>query len=135
MRRYYISTVIGDGFSPLTSYRPKLADVPGVNYSCEIKTDPATGNPLLPWALCIVTGNRHGQIISDADNTPLPDVALDMKMSSMHTPTKTKFKNDCAKIGLPASFVDNTDGYRDAIRGIGRLLNPVFDENYFDVSE
>lgn len=135
MKRYYLSDVIGDGFSPETAFRPALAIIPGLNYASEMRSDPITGKPLDTFALCIVTGNKHGFVMADSRNTALPDVSLDVKINAISVGVKNKFKADVTKVGLDSTFIDNSDGYRDAIRALGQKLNPNFNENNFDVSE
>ena len=134
MKRYYLSPIIGDGQSPETSYRPKLADIPGISYVSEMKTD-SIGKPMLNWALCLVSGNKHGLLISDPSIKALPDVSLDVKMNAINNVTRARFISDTASFGIDTAFINSADGYRDSIRGLGMLLNPVFNENNFDISE
>lgn len=131
-KRYYISPIVGDG-SIDNPYRPKVADH-GVAWSGAIPTGP-DGKPLKPWALVIVAAKNHAALIADPDIDDLPDFPLDGKVSSVHTATKNAMKAKMEKRGIATGFVDGTDGYREVIRGIGKLLDPTFDENNFDVAE
>lgn len=131
MKRYYLSPIIGTGAWG-DAYRDVIADVPGVTRKALIKTDPDTGAPLVPWALVQVSTANHSRIISDKRNAVLPDVPLDVKLTAIQSATKAAMKNDFARFGIPTALIDNADGYRDAIRGIGSLLDPNFNENDFD---
>lgn len=130
MKRYYISPIIGDG-SIDNPYRPKVADH-GVAWSGIIQTD-VEGKPLHPWALIVVSANNHASLLADKNIDALPDFPLDGKVGSIKTSTKTKMKNVMAARGIATSIAENADGYRDVIRGIGRVLQADFDENSFDV--
>lgn len=135
MKRYYLSKIIGDGKSPETAFKPKIGLIPGLNYVSEIKTDPATGVPVEQYALCMAAAKNHSAILSDTDNRALPDVPLDVKMNAINAATKSKFVSDLAFFGIDSAFVNSSDGFRDSVRHLGKLLNTNFDENNFDVSE
>lgn len=131
-KRYYISPIIGDG-SENNPYRPKVADH-GVAWSGAIPSGP-DGKPTSSWALVIVAAKNHAAIIADKDIDDLPEFPLDGKVSAIQTQTKNAMKSKMEKRGISTAFVDGTDGYREVIRGIGRQLEPTFDENNFDVAE
>lgn len=130
MKRYYVSPIIGTGDID-DPYRPKVADH-GVAWSGVIPTD-AAGKPTSAWCLVIVSAQNHSAILSDKDIAALPDFPLDGKVSSIHTATKNTMKANLGKRGIVTGFIDGTDGYREVVRGVGRLLQADFDENAFDV--
>lgn len=147
MKRYYICNIIGTG-TEADSYRPAIAreiDAARVtnptfdaSYSVVIPTHPEghpqAGHPKFPHALVIVEANNHGIFAGKPDIDSLPDVALDSKVSSMHTPTKNAMIARLAARGFNGVNVDNADGYREVIRGIGRALDTAFHEDSFDAS-
>lgn len=132
MKRYYVSSIIGDG-SIENPYRPRVADH-GVAWAGNIPTGP-DGKPTSTWALVVVDAKNHAALIADKDIDDLPDFPLDGKVSAIQNATKTTMKTKLAKRGIPTAFIDGTDGYREVIRGVGRLLQADFNENDFDVSE
>lgn len=132
MKRYYISTIIGDG-SEFDPFRPKIADY-GVSWVGVIPSDPTTGQPLFPWTLVLVEAISHASLLADRDITPLPDFPMDGKVSAINTATRNRMVADLQAQGVDTSFIGSADGYRDVIRGIGRALEASFDENGFDVA-
>ena len=132
-KRYYISPIVGTGdeFDP---FRPKVADY-GVPWAGSIPSDPKTGHPTSEWALVVVNAKNHSALLADGAIDALPDFPLDGKVSSVHTVTKNAMINKMKKRGIKTSFIAGTDGYREVIRGVGRLLDEQFDENNFDVAE
>lgn len=132
MKRYYISPIIGDG-SEFDPFRPKIADY-GVSWVGVIPNDPATGLPLFSWCLVRVEAINHGVILADNTIDALPDFPLDGKVSAINTATKNRMMTALANRGIDTSFVGNSDGYRDVIRGVGRVLEPSFDENNLDIA-
>lgn len=132
-KRYYISPIIGDG-SEFNPFRPKVADY-GVSWAGSIPSDPNTGQPLSTWALVVVNAKNHAALLADDAINALPDFPLDGKVSSVHTATKNNMIAKMKKRGINTAFIDSTDGYREVIRGVGKILDPQFDENNFDVAE
>lgn len=139
MKRYYICDIYGNGDidgdgTPQTGpYRPAVADL-GVAWVGAIPTGP-DGRPLYAWALVLVASNDHAKLRNAAGVDPLPDFPLDGKVSSINTATKNAMLARMTARNINRSFVDNTDGYREVIRGIGRQLEPSFDENKFDIAD
>lgn len=132
-KRYYISPIIGTG-SEEDPFRPKVADY-GVSWAGSIPSNPNTGHPTSPWALVIVNAKNHAALLADGTIDALPDFPLDGKVSSVHTATKNAMINKMQARGIDTSFIAGTDGYREVIRGVGKILDPQFDENNFDVAE
>lgn|SRR5574340_20057 len=132
MKRYYISKIIGDG-TEFNAFRPKVAEY-GVPWAGIIATG-VDGKPLLPWAFCIVGGDKHIDLLADADNDGLPDFPLDAKVSAMHKPTKDTMLGKLQARNIDTSFISTVDGYRDIIRKLGQLQEPTFNENGLDVAD
>lgn len=147
MKRYYICDIIGTG-TEMDPYRPAISreieaarvtnPTFDASYSVVIPTHPEghpqAGHPKFPHALAIVEANNHAIFSGKQDIDSLPDVALDSKVSSMHTPTKNAMIARLNARGLRGADVDNADGYREVIRGIGKALDPAFHEDSFDAS-
>lgn len=134
MKRYYLCDIIGDG-SQENAYRPALADE-AVNWTAVMPaSDPNTGAPVSPWALVVVETNNHARLLSKAGVDPLPDFPLDGKVTAIENATRTAVKARLSARGIPTALVDNADGYREVIRGIGRRLEAAFDENNFDIAD
>lgn len=133
MKRYYVCDIIGTG-DPEDAFRPAVADL-GLSYVAEIKSDPVTGVPVLPWALVRVATNNHAPLINTPGVDALPDYPLDGKVSSIHTATKNAMLARLQSRGIDTSFVGAADGFRDVVRGLGLMLNATFSEDSFDVSE
>lgn len=132
-KRYYISPIVGDGteFNP---FRPKVADY-GVAWAGSIPSDPVTGRPTSAWALVVVNAKNHAALLADGAIDALPDFPLDGKVRSVHTATKNNMVSKMKKRGIDTAFIAGTGGYREVIRGVGKLLDAQFDENNFDVAE
>lgn len=127
MKRHYLCKVIGDGTFE-NPYRPSIADIPGVNFVSEHK-------PGTPWALCLVSGNKHALVQALEGTDALPDVSLDIRVGAVEAKAKVKLRADLKKRGIDNKFIDAVDGYREVIRTVGRLLNSQFHEDNFDVAE
>lgn len=131
-KRYYLCDVIGDGTED-NPFRPAVADY-GVNWSGSIPTG-EDGRPTTTWALVIVGAKDHAQLRKDARLDALPDFPLDGKVSAVNTASRNALTAAMSKRGVPTSGLQLADGYRDAIRQIGKSLDPAFDENKFDVAD
>ncbi|HBA72214.1 MAG TPA: hypothetical protein DCZ63_08520 [Geobacter sp.] len=137
MKRYYLAEIEEYEWEPgAIGYRCRASAYPGLLFDGgEILTDPVTGKPTNRFALVLVKAKDHALLINDPKMNPLPMVDLDVKMSSVHTPTKNALIATLKRLGLATEFISNTDGYREVIRALGRVNNPDFDENKFDVNE
>lgn len=136
MKRYYLAEIEEFEFEPgAMAYRCRASAYPGLIFEGgEILTG-ADGKPLYKFSLVLVKSRDHARIINDPLMHPLPDMPLDAKVSSIHTPTKNAMLSKLAALGVDTSWIGTADGYREVIRGIGRINNPNFDENSFDVNE
>lgn len=137
-KRLYLCDIVGTGdeFDP---YRPAVADL-GVSWVGSIPTHPAGhpqhGHPVHTWALVLVAAKDHAALRKLTGVDPLPDFPLDGKVSAINAATKGQMKAALVRRGLNAdSLVDAKDGFREVVRGIGQALDPVFDENKFDVTD
>lgn len=134
MKRYYLCDIIGDGTFG-NFYRPKLADIGVDARVTEMQTDPATGVPTKPWCLVLVADRNHGKLQNVPGVDPLPDYPMDGKVSAINAVARQAMLNRLAARSINGNVVQTADGYREVIRGIGRELNPLFDENNFDVAD
>lgn len=137
-KRLYLCDIIGTGdeFDP---YRPAVADL-GVSWVGSIPTHPEGhpdyGKPAHTWALVLVAAKDHAAVRQHAGVDPLPDFPLDGKVSAINAATKGQMKAALVRRGLNAdAIVDAKDGFREVVRGIGQALDPVFDENKFDITD
>lgn len=134
-KRYYICPVVQmDDGTGMLSYMPSVAALPGVSYSAVMPTGP-DGRPAKDWCLVIVASSDHTAIRALAGVDPLPDFPLDGKVSAIQRQTMVAMKGAAEKRGVDPSLIDGADGYRDALRIIGRALEPAFDENKLDVAD
>ena len=131
MKRYYICDVIGDG-SWENPYRPSIAD-DGIGYVGDIKSDPQTGAPLLPWCLVLVAAPDHTKL-GKPGRDALPDFPLDGKVSAINASAKGVMNAAFNRRGITLDL-NSKDGYRDVIEAIGKQINANFSSNNFDVSE
>lgn len=144
MKRYYVCKIIGDGgrTDPDDVYRPAVEDLRDKlkdGWSAVMPpSDPQTGAPLLPWCLVIVASADHTKF-AHPDVDPLPDFPLDGKVNAINNATRNAVKAKLKLRGLPAALVDGwfeqSDGYRETIRGIGQHINSDFHEDRMDVKE
>ena len=129
MKRYYISPIVGAG-TEADPFRPKVADY-GVSWAGVIKSDQSTGRPRLPWCLVVVEADSHAAILADADIQALPALPLDGKVAALGAAVRNRLASDLQSRGIDPAALTSADGYRDVIRGIGRVLEANFDENRF----
>jgi hypothetical protein len=137
MKRYYLAEIEQYEFEPGTmAYRCRASAYNDLIFEGgEILTDPVTGQPINTFALVLVKTRDHGRLVNDPLMHQLPQVDLDMKVSSIHTATKNNMVAKLKQLKIDTSFIQTTDGYREVIRGIGRINNPLFVVNNFEVGE
>jgi hypothetical protein len=141
MKRYYLSKIKQvemPGMGMVNRHR--LQEFPNVEYvGGEIAVDPATGMPTQKALLVLVASKEHAKFVDDPEMVALPQVALDTKVSAIHTPTKQKCKTELQALGFAKDEVDevfdNADGLRDVVEHFGRKNNPTFRADDFDVNE
>lgn len=131
-KRYYLAEIIGDG-SESNPYRPAVAEY-NVAWVGAIDSDPDTGKPLHSNTIVLVETDNHARLRADSRIDPLPDFALDGKMTAINTAARKGMLTALTKRGFSTAATNNADGYRDALQQIGRQRSAVFDINNFDVS-
>lgn len=141
MKRYYLSRIkqVEEPGMGLV-WKHRLQELPNVEYlGGEIAVDPTTGVPTQKALLCLVAGVKHKNLIADAELVPLPMVSHDIKVSSIHTPTKLAAKAAIKGLGFTDAEIEsvftNADGFRDVVEHFGRLNNPAFNADDFDLYE
>jgi len=140
-QRFYLSKIKQYTEPGLTYWAHAFqVDHPGIEYKGgEIANDPVTGDPLYPHILIRVAAIDHTPFQGSDDLIPFPDVSPDVKVSSIHGPTKLAVKAKIMKHGVSKAEIDavwdNADGMRDVLNYYGRLNNPDFDVNDFDLSD
>ncbi len=141
MKRYYLSKIkqvtMPNG---MQAWRHRLQEVTGIEWlGGEFAVDDQTGEPSAPALLVLVAAVDHAALKNDPEIVPLPQVAHDMKVSSIHTATKLKCKSDIVALGFGEAEVDavwnNADGFRDVLTHFGRRNDPNFDPDAFDLYE
>lgn len=144
MKRYYLSKikqVTVPGFGLVWRHRAQeISETTSLDYvGGEIAVHPQTGVPTQKALLILVGGIDHQRLRDDPELVPMPDVKIDNKVSSMHVPTKLKAKAAIKALGFADAEVENVwsnaDGLRDVLDHYGRLNNPEFDCDKFDLDE
>ena len=133
-KRYYLATVIVD-VDPVEGgprVRAKTAFY-AISQSAVIPSGP-DGMPLFNWALVVVNGVNHAPLLADSQIDALPDVPLDVKVNAITTSVRQDMSAALARRGIAAAVITQADGYRDVIRGLGRVLQADFNENGLDVA-
>ena len=97
-KRYYLADIIGDG-TETNPYRPAVADH-GVAWVGMIDSDPETGAPLHPNTLVVVETENHAKLRADTRIAPLPDFALDGKLTAINTAARNGMLTALTKRGL-----------------------------------
>ena len=136
MKRYYLSEIYNAG--PLEGWRHRMQDYVNTPYrGGEIAVDPQTGIPTQKALLVLVEDRDHVRFRGKAGLIPLPDVALDIKVSAIDTKTKGDTVDKAKAIGFAdaelAEVFDNAKSHRDVLNHFGRKNNPNFDADAFEV--
>lgn len=142
MKRYYGAAIYQapDAMGILAWRHHLQVAYPGVDYvGGQIKVDPATGQPTEKALLVLVGSIDHKKFQADPKLVPFPAVALDMKVSAMHTKTKLDCKAGLVGLGFTEAEVDavfnGADGMRDVLEYFGKKNNPDFSADVFDLDE
>lgn len=136
MKRYYLSEIYYAG--PMEGYRHRFQDFADTFYrGGEIAVDPQTGIPTQKALLILVDDKDHARFRGVPGLFPMPDVALDIKVSAVDTKTKTDTMDKAKAIGFAdaelSAVFDNAKSHRDVLNHFGRLNNPNFDADDFEV--
>lgn len=144
MKRFYllkIERLFDEAFGDYVNRHRLQQDVyRGVEFlGGKIALDPATGLPTQKATLAIVGGIDHKRFLGDPGIVAMPMVAHDMKVSAIHTGTKLECKAAIKALGHDSQETEdvwgNADGMRDVLNHYGRLNDPDFDVNDFDLDE
>ena len=144
MKRYYLSKIFQDvngdyGLAGAWMHRFQAISADVDYRGGEIAVDPQSGVPTQQALLILVGAVDHKPFQDDPDLVPLPDVAPDVKVSSIHAPRKLLAKAAIVALGFGAADTDalwgGADGLRDGLNHCGRLNNPEFDTNAFDLTD
>jgi hypothetical protein len=141
MKRYYLSKIKqidAPGMGLVWVHR--LQEYDNIEYAGgEIATDPVTGIPTQKALFVLVASRHHGLFVNDAELAEMPMVPLDVKASAISAAAKNKAKNGAKALGFGNSETEalwsNADDFRAVCNAYGRLNNPVFNADDFDVSE
>lgn len=134
MRRYYISSIVGDG-SIENPYRPKVANYP-VGYSAAYPPqDMTTGKYTMSWCLVVAVGPDHRALTKDLDLVPCPDLTLDARLDSTSLAVRDAWLKGLSDKGVSTTNIKSNEAYRLALRVIGQQLDPAFHEDGLGVTE
>jgi hypothetical protein len=106
-----------------------------VSWVGSIQSNLETGRPIYADCLVLVAAQNHAQVRADTRITAMPDFALDGKMSAINTAVKNAMIANLQKRGFDTSTIGNADGYRDALRDMGKQRDPAFKIDNFDLAE
>lgn len=134
MKRYVLSPVVQRDGAIGTFWTVKVADYTR-NVVALIPADPATGAPTSAWALCRAAATDWRAILTDSELDVLPDYHLDGDYRSLSQSARAAFQSMLQRRGLTLDRIQTNDGWRHAIRSLGRTLDPAFHEDSFDVAE
>lgn len=139
MKRWFLSPVIGTGTDD-DPYRAALLDRtlarggPVRSVVCEIASDPVTGAPLAPWALCVASGRDLTGLAGLPQTYELPDITKDATASTLTGAKRNEVNAALSARGIAVRVVPSTP-WREVLRGVGRALNPAFHEDRLDVPD
>lgn len=142
MKRYYLSK-IKRVFDPVFGdfvTRHRVQEYPGVQYEGgEIAVDPQTGLATQPALLVLIAAKDQSKFVADPELAEMPMVPVDVKVNAVSSAARGKAQNGAAAIGWTlqqATAVWNAaDDFRDVVNHYGRLNNPAFDADKFDVTD
>lgn len=83
------------------------------------------------WALCVVHHPLAVQQVTLSGVDRLPEFPMDAKVSAMHTDTKNAMANVFNARGIGTGFYSDASGFREVIRGLGRMFDANFHEDAF----
>jgi hypothetical protein len=128
MKRYYVCDIIGDG-SQENAYRPSVA-LESVNWAAVMPAnDPVTGAPVKPWSLVVVGAKNHAPLGAKPGIDPLPALELDAVLPEL---SRASLRGRLQARGIRQDIADR-NAMREVVRGLGREIEPAFDESTFDV--
>lgn len=113
MKRYYISSIRGDG-SEEDNFRPTVADYIG-NWAGSIPCNPKTGMPTQAWVLVAVFDEDQAILLGVAGVDLLPDYPLDGLISAMDTADSLMVYQGLAAHGINTAIVNLCPLYSDLL--------------------
>lgn len=142
MKRYYLSK-IKRVFIPAMGdfvYRHRVQEIPNVEYvGGDIASDPTTGLPLHPALLVLLAAKDHAQFVNDPEMAEMPMVPVDVRVNAISASAKSRAQTGAQTLGWTSQQVGAVwtaaDDFRDIVNHYGRLNNPAFDADRFDVNE
>lgn len=141
MKRYYLSKIkrVNEPGMGLV-WKHRLQEYDNIQYlGGEIATDPVTGIPTQKALFVLVASRHHGQFVSDQELAEMPLVNLDMKASAIGTDAKNKARNGAEALGFSKPETDEiwngADDFRAVVNAYGRLNNPQFNADDFDLTD
>jgi hypothetical protein len=126
MKRFYICKKVGTGTDD-DPIRPKAMDYDNASVSAYMASN-------RNWCLAIVAAADHTDIAADPECFQLPDLSLDIKLSTLPTAIRSAALTKLTQVGLPVSVTTN-DTFRVLLRHIAANLVSDFNEDRFDVKE
>lgn len=141
MKRYYLSKIKAVQIPGMgTVYRHRAQEIPDIEYvGGEIAVDDVTGIPSQKALLILLASKNHGPFVNDPEMAEMPLVNLDIKASAISAVAKNKAKNGAKSIGFSAQETDDVwngaDDFRAVVNAYGRLNNPAFNADDFDINE
>lgn len=137
-KRFYISPIIGTGAWD-DPYRAAVADTvqqqtPG-GVVAVIPTNPTTGVPLFPFALCLVATPNHAALDAVGNADRFPDITLDSKLSVLTNQQRNALLNFLSKRSILTDGLGVNSTFREVVERVGQSLNAQFSALNFDVAE
>lgn len=141
MKRYYLIGIY-QSVNPITGITGWVNRVddhyPGTEYKGgSILSDAATGAPVHPALLVMISGTDHTTYQNDPRMVPIPDAGLSLGVGSLSVEEKLKTKAAIIALGFDADETENlwqnTTGMRAILNFYGRKNNPLFDADDFDL--
>lgn len=131
LRRLYLSpaylTMTSDGLTAIT----KAVDLYSpIAHSQKIALN-QDGTLAMPWGFCVIEVANHLPLLADSELAVLPEFPLDGRVSALTPGAVNVLKSGMGRFSIATSLVDNATGWREVVRGLGRLLDPDFNENDF----
>lgn len=141
MKRYYLSEIFLDPGPPEAWRHRFQAETVDIEYKGgEIAVDPETGIPTQKQLLIIVGSIDHTPFQEIAGLVPLPDVSAGVKLAAIGSgeklPAQARIKDELGHTDAEIAEVwSGADTLRDVLNHYGRLNNPDFDSNNFDLTD
>ncbi len=142
MKRYYLSKikrVFDPAFGDFVT-RHRIQEYPGVQYEGgEIAVDPQTGLATQPALLVLIAAKDQAQFVADPELAEMPMVPIDVKINAVSAAARSKAQAAAQSLGWNSQQVgavwNGADDFRDVVNHYGRLNNPAFDADKFDVTD